>query len=187
MLELPFSSVTHAAIGQLPGVHAVFGHQFFPQRELVGRAPIQIKNLGARANVSFRRAMAIQTPFHIKRVGFPRQRHLIHLPMARRAANAVVHVHAVVKKDKIGRLIDTVPHQRAVVDEAIAYRREHGCGLPYLRMTRHARFSWRHAGESGLFDTCVAVAAIQTQPKNVMLMAERNRLIERHHFESRPR
>jgi hypothetical protein len=55
-----------------------------------------------------------------------------------------------------------------------------------LRMAGHAGFRRWHSGERGFLNSRVAVAAVQTQTVNVMLVAEGNWLFERHHLERRP-
>ena len=104
-----FSSVAHAAIGELLGVNLIFGDEFFSERELIGCRPVQIENFIARADVFFRRAMAVETPFHIQRVRLPGERHLIQLTVTRCAADAVVDMNAVVEKNKIRRVVDAIP------------------------------------------------------------------------------
>ena len=113
--------MAHAAIGELLGVNLVFGDESFAERELIGRGPIQIENFIARANEFFRRAMAFETPFHVKCVRLPCERHLIELAMTRRAADALADVDAVVKKNKIRRVIDAIPAQRCSASETFAH------------------------------------------------------------------
>ena len=181
------SSVAHAAIGELAGVDLILGHQFSPQRQLIGRAPIQIEDLVERTDVFFGRAMAIETPFHIQRVGFPRERHLVQLPVARDAADAMIDVDAVVEKNEVGGLIDPVPAQRLVAGKAVPDRSEDGSIFPDLRMAGHARFGGGHAGEGRFFDGRMTEAAIEAQAEDMMFMAEGHRLGERSHFPSCPR
>ena len=139
--------MAHAAILELLGVNGVFLDQLPAEHELVRSRPIQIENFFARANKIFRRAMAIETPFHIKRVRLPGQRHLIKLAVAGRATDAVIDMDAVIEEDKVGRVVDAVPAQRLIVRQALAYRRQHRRVLPDLRMARHAGFGGRHSSE----------------------------------------
>ena len=179
--------MAHAAIGELPGVNVIIRDEFFPERELIGRCPIQIENLVARTNIFFRGAMTIETPFHVKRVGLPGERHLIELAMTRDAANAVTNMDAVVEKNEIRRVRDAIPRQWFVLSQAFAHGRQHGRVFPDLRMTGHAGFGRRQSGERGFFDGRMAKAAIYSESENMMLVTERNRLFERNHFACRVR
>ena len=106
-------------------------------------------------------------------------RHLIHAPVAGRTANAFLHVNAVIEKNEIGQLIDALPMEWLLRRETLPDRREHGRLRPNLRMTGHAGFGRRHAGECGFFDGRMAITAIDAEPGNVMLMAERHWLRDR--------
>ncbi len=177
--------MAHAAIGELLGVDLIFGDEFFSERKLVGCGPVQIKNFVARADEFFRRTMAVEAPFHVKRVRLPGQRHSVELAVARRATDAVADVNAVVEKNKIRRVVDAIPAERFIFREAVADGRKHGSVFPDLRMTRHAGFGRRHPGERGFFDGRVAETAVNAESENMMLVAERNRLFERNHFACR--
>ena len=179
--------VAHAAIGELLGVNVIIRDEFFPESELIGRCPIQIENLIARTNIFFRGAMAFETPFHVKRVRLPGERHLIKLAMTCRAADAVTHMNAVVEKNEIWRVRDAVPEQWFILSQAFADGRKHGSVFPDLRMTGHAGFGRRQSGERGFFDGRMAKAAINSESKNMMLVTEWNRLFERNHFAGRVR
>ena len=126
------SSVAHAAIGELRGVDLIIGHEFSPKHKLIGRAPIHVEDLVARTDVFFRCAMAIEAPFHIQRAGFPRELHLVQLAVASDAANPMIDVDAVIKKDEIGGLIDAVPMQRLVGGQTVADRGEQRSVFPDL-------------------------------------------------------
>src|ERR1035441_4481467 len=62
-----------------------------------GRFVAHVKHLVARTKELFRRAMTVQTPFHLQRVGRVGQRHLVHWPVATRTANAFIDMNAVVE------------------------------------------------------------------------------------------
>ena len=179
--------MAHTAIGELFGVNVVFPDQFFAEHKLVGCVPSQIKNFVARTNKLFRRAVAIETPFHVKRMRFPRQRHLIQLAVTRRAADAVVDVNAVVEENEVRRVIDALPFQAPIIRHAFTDWCEHRRVLPDLRMAGHACFRRRHSGEGGLFHGRVAKAAIESKSINVVFVAEWNGLWNRCHLTSRPR
>ena len=154
--------MAHAAIGELFGMDLIFGDKLSSERGLIRRGPVQIKNFVARADEFFRCAMAVEAPFHVKRVRLPGQRHSIELAVARRAADAMAYVNAVVEKNKIRRVVDAIPPERFVFREAVTDGREHGLVFPDLRMTRHAGLGRRHPGERGFFNGRVAEAAVNT-------------------------
>ena len=178
--------MTHGAISELFGVDVVLPDQFFAKRKLIGCRPIQIKNFITRPDEFLRLTMAIETPFHIKRVRFPCEWHFVQLPVTRGATDAVIDMNAMVEKNKIRRLIDTVPFQPLAIRQTFAHRREHRRILPDLGMAGHTSFSRRHSGKRGLFDRCMAKAAIKSESVDMMLVAERHGLFDRHHFVSRP-
>ena len=126
--------------------------------------------------------MTIQTPFHVKRVGLPGERHLIELAMTRDAANAVTNMDAVFEKKEIRSVRDSIPRQWFILSQAFADGRKHGSVFPDLRMTGDAGFGRRHSGDRGCFDGRLAKAAIYSESENMMLVTERNRLFERNHL-----
>ena len=124
--------MTHAAIGKLLRVNVIFRDQFPAQCHLICGLPFQIENLVTGTNVFLGRAVALQAPFHIERVRFPRERHLVQLPVAGNTTDAVIYVDAVIKEDKIRRAIDTVPFQPRVICQAVSHRGKHGRVFPNL-------------------------------------------------------
>ena len=56
--------------------------------------------------------MAIETPLHVKRLRFARERHLIDAAVACRATDAFGDVNAVVEIDVAGQIVDPIPFQR---------------------------------------------------------------------------
>ena len=130
--------MAHAAVGELFRVDLVSRHQCFAEDGLVRRAPVQVEYFVTGPDEFFRLAMAIEAPLHVERVRFPGKRHLIQLPVARGAADAMAHVDAVIEEDKIRRLIHPIPAQWLIVGQAVADRREHRGIFPDLRMAGHA-------------------------------------------------
>src|SRR5207248_5844600 len=63
---------------------------------------------------------------------------------------------------------------------ALAHRFEERSIGPDLRMAIHAGSGGRNAGKAGDFDRGVTIAAINAQPRNVVLVAERHRLRPRY-------
>src|SRR3954447_26155079 len=75
--------------------------------------------------------------------------------------------------------MDAVPLQRGIACETFADGREHWCIVPNLRVTRHAGVGAWQTGKGRFFDGGVTIAAIDSVIANVMLVAERHRLIQR--------
>src|SRR5581483_2269863 len=66
------------------------------------------------------------------------------------------------------------PHQRLAAAKTFAHRfQQRGCG-PDLLMTVHAGLSGGNAGKTRNFDRSVAIAAIDAEPRHMMLVAERH-------------
>src|SRR6185436_18334949 len=93
-------SMANRAIGQLVRVNVILFHQLqaFDYLFLSFRLlPGHVKHLVARPQILFRRAMTIQAPFHLQRRMLHHQRHLVHLPMTRRAADAFLNVNPMIE------------------------------------------------------------------------------------------
>ena len=149
------------------------------KRDLVvgaGLLILHVEDLLARPQEFLRRAMAVQAPFHLQRIGRIHQRHLVHLPMAAEAADAFVDVNAVIEINEVGQIVDPGPDQRLAGTIALPHRLQHGCVRPDLRMAIHAGLGGRNAGEAGTLDRSMTVAAIDTVARRVVLVTERHRL-----------
>src|ERR1035438_5062295 len=97
------------AQGDLIGEHAAIG-----QLHRIVRAGLfvaHVKHLVARTEKFFRRAMTVQTPFHLQRVGRVGQRHLVHRPVATRTTNAFIDMNAVVEINEVRKVVDPGPDQ----------------------------------------------------------------------------
>ena len=68
----------------------------------------------ARPDVALRIAVAVEAPFHLQRLLLPHQRHPVDPAVARRAADALVHVDAVVEVDEVGQIVDARPLRSSV-------------------------------------------------------------------------
>src|SRR5688500_11957405 len=75
--------------------------------------------------------------------------------------------------------MNAVPDQRLAGGEARAHGLEHRRGRPDLRVAVHAGRRRRDAGEAGRLNGRVAVAAVDAQSADVMLMAEGDDLLDR--------
>src|SRR5260370_38060440 len=72
-------------------------------RLIIGSLPIHIENLIFGAENRLGIAMALQAPLHQQRIGLKHQWHLVDLPVARRAAYALIDMNAVIEIDEIGQ------------------------------------------------------------------------------------
>src|SRR5258708_218848 len=88
--------------------------------------PVHIKNLVFRAEDPLGIAMAVQAPLHQQRVGLEYQRHLVDLPVARRAAYALVDMNAVIEINEIGQTVNFDPLDGFIAAIALADRLEVG-------------------------------------------------------------
>ena len=92
------------------------------------------------------------------------------------AAHALGDVNAVIEIDEVRHGVDARPGNRLGIAVAGANRFEHGGVGPNLGVAGHASLGRRHSGGGRNFHRGVAVAAIQAQFADVMLVAERHRL-----------
>src|SRR6185295_5534641 len=106
-------------------LNLIFGNE--PPAELLlvrRRAIVDVENGVARPDVALRVSMAVEAPFHLERLLLPHQRHAIHLAMAGRAADALLHMDAVVEVHEVGEIVDAGPLDGGVGAEARAHRFE---------------------------------------------------------------
>ena len=87
---------------------------------IIGSLPVHIENLIFGAENLLGISMAIQAPLHQQRIGLKHQRHLVDLPMARRAAHALIDMNAVIEIDKIGQAMNFDPLNRFITAIALA-------------------------------------------------------------------
>src|ERR1019366_6673809 len=92
------------------------------------------------------------------------------------APHSLIDMNAVIEKNEIGELIHPRPLQRLAGAVAGADRFEQLSVGPDLRMAVHTSLGGRNAGETRSLNRGVAVAAVNAEPGNVMLMAERHGL-----------
>ena len=83
----------------------------------------------------------------------------------------------VIEMDEIRQPVDARPDDRLSGGEAGAHRLEHLGVRPDLGVAVHAGLRRRDAGEVRGLDRGVAVAAVDAESADVMLMAERHRLL----------
>src|SRR5439155_6877559 len=159
----------------------VFRRQFLARFQLIcGSLPIHVKNLISRPQNALRIAMAVQAPFHLQCRRLKNQRHLIDLPMARRAAHALVRVNAVIEINVVGQPMYTHALNWFIIPVAGANRFQVPRGVEQHRMTIHARFGGRHARRRGHFHAGMTVPAVDPVIPHVMFVAELHRLLSRY-------
>ena len=96
--------------------------------------------------------MAIETPFHVERLRFLRQRHLIDAPVAGRATDAFCDVNAVIEIDVAWQIVDAIPFQRSACRKTFTNSSQYRGFTEDLRMTRHASFARGHPGKTRFLD-----------------------------------
>lgn len=167
--------MTDAAIGKLRHADVILLHQLSAQRELVGWLPSHVEHFRFGPNELRRVIVAIQAPFHVQRVLLPGQRHLVHAPMTRRAADSLLDVDGVIEKGEVRQVMNSIPAKR-LVSHAFAHGRQHRRTGPELRMTTHTDIRRRDSCECGIFHGSVTIAAVDSQSTDVMFVAEGHRL-----------
>ena len=105
------------------------------------------------------------------------KRHLVDAAVAGGAADALIHVDAVIEVDEFGKIMDAVPGNGLPVRKLSRTGSSMGLLDPDLRMAVHANLGGRHAGELRVFHGGMAIAAIDAQAADMVLMAEGHRLI----------
>ena len=145
-----------------------------------GGLPIHVENLVSRAEVLFGVAVAIEAPLHGQRRSLENERHLVDRAMARRAANPLVNVNAVVEVDVIGQAVDPDPLDRLICPVAFANRFEIANVAKENRMAIHAGFRRGNTGERRSFDARVTVTTVDAVIANMVLVAKLHWLLARH-------
>src|SRR5205823_13661976 len=125
-------------------------------------------------------AVTFQAPGQLEGLRRPGQRHPVDLPMASRAADALLDVDAVVEVDEVAQDVDPIPLQRLTALEALADRLQHRAPGPDLRVAVHAGLGRGHAGERGLLHRGVAVPTVDPVVADMMLVTEWHRLVDRY-------
>src|SRR5580700_2279035 len=146
----------------------IHNHRIRTRRLLV----LHIENLIARAQIFFRRAMAAQAPLHLQTLLLIHERHPVDGAVTGIASNSLIDMNAVVEKDEVGELVYARPLQGLASAVAGAHWFQQLCVGPDLRMAVHASLSRGNAGEAGSLNRSVAIAAVDAQSGDVMLVAE---------------
>ena len=136
--------------------------------------------LAAHVQITLGMPVTLKAPLHEQRVFAPRHRHLIHRAVTRRAIDSPANVNAVIEINEVRKIVHASPFERAVLAKTGAHGFERRTIGPNLRMAIHARLRWRNSCEVTFFDRCVAVTAVDTDTRHMMLVAERHRLHAHH-------
>lgn len=158
-------------------LNLVFLYEFSSELALVCGGPVaHLEDPFSRAYVHAGIAMAAETPGHCEILRLPHERHPIDTPMTRLAPDALVYVDAVIEIDKLRKIVNPRPFNRLAGSVTFAHRFQDRRHCPHLRMAVHANLSGRNIGKRTLFHCRVAVAAVNAQVSDMMLVTERNRL-----------
>src|SRR5205085_285290 len=131
---------------------------------------VHVGNAIAWSQVRCRIAMTVQAELHGQWPGLVGERHRVHAAMTAHASDALGDVDVVAEIDVVRQPRDPMPRQRIVLCQTLAYRGEHGCAGPNLRMAGHAGVSGRQTRAGTGRDGAVAIAAIDTEAAGVMTM-----------------
>ncbi len=123
--------------------------------------------------------MAIEAPSHGQRRARAHQRHLTHGAVAGGAAYALGDVNRMIEIDVIGQPVHLVPANGLVVGEAAAHPLQHFGLCIELRMASHAGMGGGNTRNGRPLDSGMTISAINAEPADMMLVAERNRLTQR--------
>jgi hypothetical protein len=116
--------------------------------------------------------MAAQAPLHLQRFLLIHERHLVDWTVAGVATYSFIDMNAVIEKDEVGKLVYPRPLQRLAGAVAGADGLEQLGIRPDLRVAVHAGLGGRNAGETRSLNGSVAVAAVDAESGDVMLMTE---------------
>jgi len=125
-------------------------------------------------------SMTFQAPLHVQGIFSPHQGHLVHLPVTFDAANSFVDVDAVIEINVIRQIVNSGPLKWLIGSHAVPHWGEHGTLSEQLRMTIHAYFGWRDSREGRVFYARVAVATIEADIPDMMLVTEWHGLVTNH-------
>ena len=169
--------MTDRTVGKLLDIDMVFLHQFLADFGLItGRLVAHRKDFLARAQKFLGSTVAIETPLHLERLLLPGQRHPVDWTVAGRAAHALADMDAVIEVHEVGQIVHAGPFERPVRLEAGPDRLEERAVREDFAVAIEAGLGRRDAGERGILDRRMAVAAIDAVAGDVTLMAELNRL-----------
>src|SRR5262252_2360547 len=161
-------------------MNVVLGRLLRPELERISRRlPVHVRDFFDRADVRVGPAVTLEAPAHGQGRRLLDGGHLVDPPVAADAPDALVHVNRVIEVDELGQLVDPVPLDRLVLEEALPDLLEHRALVPDLRVAVHAELRLRHARCGRAIDRVVAVAAVDVVVADVMAVIELDRLFDR--------
>src|SRR5439155_9272729 len=101
------------------------------------------------------------------------KRHLVDAAVAGHAADSFVNVNVVVEVDELGQIVNALPGNRFPGAITGPDRLQHGTAEPDFLMAVHARLGRWNAGKRRILHRRMAVAAVNAELADVMLVAER--------------
>ena len=121
--------------------------------------------------------MARNAPLHLQGVLLIDGRHIVDLPVARRAPDPFCDVDTVVEVNEFRQIVYAFPFDRFVIAEA----RSHGLKVravrPDLAMAVHAGLRRRHPRRGSRLDRGVAISTVNAVIPGVMLVTELHGLL----------
>ena len=105
------SSVAGGAVGARAGRRTPRRARVRARPGPAGGCQAMLKTCSLRPHVLLGCAVAVEAPLHLQRLRLP-ERHLVDAPVAGGAADALVHVDAVVEVDEVGQVVDLDPLDR---------------------------------------------------------------------------
>jgi hypothetical protein len=121
--------------------------------------------------------VAIEAPLHLQGVLRIHERHLINPPMARCAADAFVYVNGMIEIDEVRKVVNPNPGNRLAASPAITDWLEQLRIGPDLRVAIDTGLRGRNTGVARFLNRCMTVLALEAQTLDVVLVAERHRLL----------
>ena len=141
--------MTGRTAGQLGrAADIAFLNELLPAFNLIGRSlPVHIEDLFPGPENLFGISVAIDAPLHEERAGLEDERHLIDGAVARGAANALVHVNAMVEIGKLREIVNPLPCDWRTGPIAGSHGFQTRGADPDLLVAVHANLRCRHACE----------------------------------------
>ena len=98
--------------------------------------------------------------------------------MARCAANPLRHVNAVIEVHVVRQVVYSNPANGTVTAKNLAHRFQHRRVIPDLRVAVNTGFGRRNIRKRRIFNSGVAVTAVNAQTSDMMLMTKGNGLFD---------
>src|SRR6185369_12983792 len=80
--------------------------------------PLHVRYLGLWPDMLFRRAVASDTPLHLKCVFLVNRRHIVDLSVAARTTNTLVYMNTVIEINKLGQVVNSFPLDGFILTKA---------------------------------------------------------------------